>query len=78
MTAGHYHFNTTISGHKRVNLVCPGCKQGFTMNPSIFAARKRASKGRPLCCCRACSLGFLRAEREARAAQEGAGHAPRG
>lgn len=74
MRGGVTLFNThapgaSAEGRRLVTIVCPGCKSEFRLMPGVFAARKKAAKGRPICCSRSCSNLFLQDEREAQRAK---------
>ena len=69
MTAGRYEFNTNISGHRLIELVCPACRQTFKIQPGKFAQGKKRSGGRPMTCSQSCRWGLDRATKAAQRAE---------
>jgi hypothetical protein len=68
MTAGRYDYGTTtISGHRKVEIRCPECREMFAMHAGAFAQAKRRYPNSPIRCSDTCRRAHDRAKAAQRA-----------
>lgn len=66
----HAHGIASVGGHRRITLICPACRQTFTVMPAKFAQAKKRSGGRPMTCSQSCRWGLERDTKAAQRAQD--------